>query len=236
MVYAATGVADIPLVEDRARIALKALAARNKSGLTLPSFISKRKEPFSEFVRPFVDPPNDAELSKKGSRVQFSSDLSNLEAERLIIRPSSAQSSSSEFSTSSDNSVATSPVFNTLAERLSFWSRPSKRLPVSNKQHHPLVVEPLTLTEEQEAFDRLTNGGREHPAEVMENILASTAPPPATTEERHSELETKVIRECIKEFTKGGMYFAYRFGISIILAFVEYLTNLLSRYYPISAA
>ena len=217
MVYAATSVVDIPLVEDRARIALKALAARNKSGLTRPSLISKRKEPSSDFVRPFVDPTpkNDDELSMKGSpRIQFSSDLSNLEAGRLILRPSSAQSSSSELSTSSDNSVATSPVFNTLAERLSFWSRLSKRPPVSNKQHHPLVAEPLTLTEEQEAFDRLTNGGREQPAEVMESILASTAPPPATTEERHSELETKVIRECIREFTKGGMYFAYRFGIS----------------------
>ena len=215
VVYAATGVVDIPLVEDRARIALKALTARNKSGLSRPSLIPKRKEPPSDFVRPFVDPPNDAELSKKGSpRAQFSSDLSNLEAGRLILRPSSAQSSSSELSTSSDNSVATSPVFNTLAERLSFWSRLSKRSHVSNKQHHPLVLEPLTLTEEQEAFDRLTNEGKEHPDEVMESILASTAPPPATTEERHSELETKVIRECIREFTKGGMYFAYRFGIS----------------------
>ena len=210
MVYAATGVADIPLVEDRARIALKALAARNKSGPTRPSSISKRREP-----SPLVDPPNDAaELSKKGSpRIQFSSDLSNLEAGRVILRPSSAQSSSSELSTSSDNSVATSPVFKTLAERLSFWSVLSKRPPVSDKQHL-LVVEPLTLIEEHEAFDRLTNGGREQPAEVMESILASTAPPPATTEERHSELETKVIRECIREFTKGGMYFAYKFGTS----------------------
>ena len=214
MVYAATGVVDIPLLEDRARIALKALAARNKSRLTRPTLIPKRKEPSSEFVRPFVDSSNDAELSTKGPpRVQFSSDLSNLEAGRLIPRPSSAQSSSSELSTSSDNSAATSPVFKTLAERLSFWSRVSERPHASNKQH-PLVAEPLTLTEEQEAFDRLTNGGREQPAEVMESILASTAPPPATTEERHSELETKVIRECVREFTKGGMYFAYRFGIS----------------------
>ena len=204
MVYAVTGVVDIPLVEDRARIALKALVKRNKSQRKKRP--SKKKEP---------SPKNDAELSKKGSpRVQFSSDLSNLEAGRLILRPSSAQSSSSELSTSSDNSVATaSPVFNTLAERLSFWSSPSKRPPDANKQH-PLAAEPLTLTEEQEAFDRLTNGGKEQPAEVMESILASTAAPPATTEERHSELETKVIKECIKEFTKGGMYFAYNFGIS----------------------
>ena len=209
MVYAATGVVDIPLLEDRARIALKALAARNKSGLNKrPSLISRKKEPSPN------PKSNAAELSKKGSpRVQFSSDLNNLEVGRLIHRPSSAQSTSSELSTSSDNSVAT-PVFNTLAERLSFWSK----TPPGSDKHHPLAAEPLTLTEEHEAFDRLINEGEEHPAEVMESILASTAPPPATTEERHSELETKVVRECIKEFTKGGMYFAYRFGkISLII-------------------
>ena len=210
MVYAAKGVVDIPLVEDRARTALKTLAARNKSGSTGPSSIPKiKKEHFSESVRPSVDlSKHDAQLFKEGSpRV-----LSNLEAGRVILRPSSAQSSSSELSTSSVSSVTTSPVFKTLAERLSFWSRLPQRPTVSNEQR-PLVAEHLTLTEEQEAFDRLTNGGREQPAQVMESILASTAPPPATTEERHSQLETKVVRECIKEFTKGGMYFAYRFGI-----------------------
>lgn len=217
VVYAAKGIADIPLVEDRARTALKALAARNKSGITRPSLIQpKRKELALEFVPPSVDSihnskHNDGALSKQGSRVQFSSDLSNLEAGRLILRPSSAQSSSSEHSSSSDNSVA---VFKTLAERLSFWSRLSKRSNPSSGEKEALLAEPLTLTEEQEAFDRLTNGGKEQPAEVMESILASTAPPPATTEERHSELERKVVRECIREFTKGGMYFAYTFDIT----------------------
>ncbi|KAF8809044.1 hypothetical protein BYT27DRAFT_7163377 [Phlegmacium glaucopus] len=217
IVYAAKGIVDIPLVEDRARMALKALAARNKSGPSRPSLIPKRKELSLEFVPPSVDYPHtlkqEAEQSKKGARVQFSSDLSNLEAGRLILRPSSAQSSSSDFSTSSETSVATSPIFKTLAERLSFWSRLSKR-PLASTEEQPPIAEPLTLTEEQEAFDRLTNGGKERPAEVMESILASTAPAPATTEERHSELETKVVRECIKEFTKGGMYFAYAFDIT----------------------
>lgn len=230
MVYAVTGVVDIPLVEDRARIALKALAARNKSRLKR----AKKKEPSP-------NPKNDIELSKKGSpRVQFSSDLGNLEVGRVILRPSSAQSTSSELSTSSDNSVATAtPVFNTLAERLSFWN---KRLPPASDKQHFLAAEPSTLTEEQEAFDRLTKGGNEHPAEVMESILASTAPPPDTTEERHSELETKVVRECVKEFTKGGMYFAYRFGKILLIIFLVLRLNIFDqpivsiRYYPIFAA
>ena len=224
MVYAVTGVVDIPLVEDRARIALKALAARNhKSGSKRP----KKKEP--------------SPSPKKGSpRVQYSSDLNNLDVGRLILRPSSAQSTSSELSTSSDNSVTTAtPVFNTLAERLSFWS---KKPPPASDKHHPLTAEPSTLVEEREAFDRLTGGGKEHPAEVMESILASTAPPPDTTEERHSELETKVVKDCIKEFTKGGMYFAYRFGKKILINFFVLRLNIFdrplvsTRYYPIFAA
>ena len=234
VVYAAKGVADIPLVEDRARTALKALSARNKSGLKRPSLIPSKKEP-SQALEPTIQPsinlPKHDLLSKKESHIQFSPDPSNLEAGRLIVRPSSpsAQSISSELSSSSENSIARSPVFKTVAERLSFWSRLSKRPNTSSsiEQQQPLIAEPLTLTEEQETFDRLTNGGREQPAEVMKTILASTAPPPATTEERHSELETKVVRECIKQITKGGMYFAYTFGIPrLYQVSLNILTNL----------
>ena len=212
IVYATKGVVDIPLVEDRARMALKGLAVRNNSGLSRPSL---------ELVTPSEDnhhaAKHDAELRKKGSRVQFPSHFNNLQAGRLILQPSSPQSSFSDLSISSETSEATSPIFKTLAEWLSFWSRLSNRPTTSP----PFNAGALTLTEEQEAFDRLANGGKEQPAEV---IVASTAPPPSTTEERDSELETKVIRECIREFTKGGMYFAYTFGICNHICVVEYLT------------
>jgi hypothetical protein len=52
----------------------------------------------------------------------------------------------------------------------------------------------------------------EEPERMVESIIAATAPPPASVEEKQSELERKIIRECIKEFSKGGMYFAYNFG------------------------
>jgi hypothetical protein len=52
----------------------------------------------------------------------------------------------------------------------------------------------------------------EEPATMVDSILAATAPPPASVEEKQTELERKIIRECIKEFSKGGMYFAYNFG------------------------
>ena len=50
------------------------------------------------------------------------------------------------------------------------------------------------------------------PEEVIEQIIASAAPAPQTTEEKHSELEEKIIREAIREYSRGGMYFAYTFG------------------------
>ncbi|KAJ7661766.1 SacI homology domain-containing protein [Mycena rosella] len=37
------------------------------------------------------------------------------------------------------------------------------------------------------------------------------APAPASPEEQHSELEDKIVKEVIREFPKGGMYFAYTF-------------------------
>ena len=167
-----------------------------------------------------------SEASKEGSmRVKFLSHpavrsisetmpWNNAEIGTTIERSSSPQSNISDISTSSEASVLKSPVFKTLATRLSFWSRLSKRTQrTPTSPEFPLIPEPMSLTEEQEVLDRLMNEAKEEPAEVIETILASTAPPPATVEEKHLEMETKIIRECVREFTKGGMYFAYNFGM-----------------------
>jgi len=95
----------------------------------------------------------------------------------------------------------------------------------------------MSLNEEQEVFDNLMSEAKEEPAQVIVSILASTAPPPATSEERHSELETKVVRECIREYTKGDMYFAYNFGIDLcLISFVIVsLTYFYFRYNSLTA-
>ncbi|KAF8163607.1 SacI homology domain-containing protein [Crassisporium funariophilum] len=217
MVYGVKHVIDIPLTEERARTALETLAARN-AALTRPSLIPRRNPGLS------IDLDNPTPV-KGAPRVQFSTNLdtvippsetrlgSTADVGSLIPRPASAQSSSSDTSIpSSEASVATSPVFKTLADRLSFWSRLSKRTTSLNDPQMVLPVEPMSLAEEQEALDKLMH--EEQPADAIESILASTAPAPVTAEERHSELEVKVVRECIREFTKGGMYFAYTFDIT----------------------
>lgn len=121
---------------------------------------------------------------------------------------SSAASSSSDLtSISSESSEPISPIAKILAERLAFWPRISKRNstpstssgidatlpPVDPKQLETIMQEQVSPT-------------------AIDDILASTAPAPQSTEEQHSELEDKIVKEVIREFSKGGMYFSYTFG------------------------
>lgn len=140
-----------------------------------------------------------------------------------IQRPSSAQSNISDISTSSEASDLKSPVFKTLANRLSFWSRLSKReqrTPISSE--FPLISEPTSLNEERQVLDKLMEEAKEQPTEVIETILASTAPAPVTVEEKNSEVEAKIIKECIRELSKGSMYFAYNFGMCVVFCASPY--------------
>lgn len=105
--------------------------------------------------------------------------------------------------------MTTAPVFNTVAARLSFWNRLSKRKLIDADDTPLAVLPPQTPAQEQAALDKIMQG---KPAEAIKTIVDSTAPPPVTTEQRHSELEDKVVRECIRQFAKGGMYFSYTFG------------------------
>ena len=226
-------------MEERAKIALNTLATRNIA-LTRPSLLTAHNAEGTDTSLDMSDEPKtqEADSQRKGyQRVQFSSNPdvkadgiylnTNAGIGNSILRPSSAQSTASDVSTpSSDASVATSPVFKTLASRLSFWSRLSKRTPGSPISEFPVVPEPMTLTEEEEVLDNMMSEGKEEPAQVIESILASTAPPPATSEERHSELETKVVRECIREYTKGDMYFAYNFGIVFHPSILDHFIDL----------
>lgn len=131
----------------------------------------------------------------------------------------------------SEDSLATSPIAKTIADRLSFWTRLSKRTPESLNSADDVIVS------EAEQKERLSlnslSGSDTH--NVISSIIAATAPPPASAEEQKSELENKIVRECVKEFTKGGMYFAYNFGRSLyhLLAWHEFDSKD-HRYYPVA--
>ncbi|KAF8912099.1 SacI homology domain-containing protein [Gymnopilus junonius] len=222
VVYGIKGVTDIPLVYDRAKTVLNTLAARNNA-LLRPSLLPIDRKDTDVSLDAVPDEP--LPVRPGSPRVQFLSNPSikffsnksspNVDIGNSIDRPSSAQSSAeSDISDASEASAAASPVFQTLASRLSFWSRMSKRTASPMQSEFPPIPQPMSLHEEQEVLDHLIKDKKEEPAEVIETILASTAPPPVSNEERHSELEVKVVRECIREFTKGDMYFAYNFDIT----------------------
>ncbi|GLB34696.1 putative inositol phosphatase [Lyophyllum shimeji] len=240
-VYRVKGVTAIPLVEEKARITLNTLASRNAQ-LARPSIlpsttldtVSSPQDPETEGPRPVAHEAADLER-RVAPRVQFSPDdqvkfmtPTTPSFGRDIYDRShlghdvigSPQSSSSDLSTpSSEQSVTTSPVAKTLAERLSFWTRLSKRtsiFPSKNEdaQEPAAIPVPSTLTQERESLDKVIQEGKEEPAVVLNNLLAATAPPPVSMEEQHSELEEKIVRECVREFTRGGMYFAYNFDIT----------------------
>jgi hypothetical protein len=114
--------------------------------------------------------------------------------------PSSGRSSpSSELS-------QTGPVERTIASRLVFWDRFRKRgKPGDFSDSYP-------VDDPDASLDTIIAEGRQEPAEVLGDIIATTAPAPTTQEETHNQLEDKIVRETIREFSKGGMYFAYSFG------------------------
>lgn len=114
----------------------------------------------------------------------------------------------------------TDTVVKTLAERLSFWTRLSKRDSTQGATIDHVLVEHPDIPGQPPALpldmDSIVKDESKGPEEVIESIVASAAPAPQTIEEKHSELEEKIVRECIREFTRGGMYFAYSFGESSI--------------------
>ena len=132
-----------------------------------------------------------------------------LRTKGLTADPTPPSPSSTASTPSSIQSTNTDTVVKTLAERLSFWTRLSKRKPTGD---HTLVEQPEGAGLEPEELESLVKDESQNPEEVIESIVSSAAPPPQTTEEKHSELEEKIIRECIREYTRGGMYFAHSFG------------------------
>ncbi|KAJ3784104.1 SacI homology domain-containing protein [Lentinula aff. detonsa] len=229
-VYSVKSVAAIPLSEEKARIYVNTLIARNalsrpklQSSITIDTISSSTENSPT-------DPDGSTAITEPSSRLQFSepeitrnktklySATLSSNSDQSSVQSPSGSTSELSLSGSSTPSVADSqnpsaPIAKVLASRLSFWSRLSKRgsvFPMSPNQDdlpapEKKSLKPLTLS--LHAMDE------EDPTEVIESILSATAPPPDTAEEKHFQIEDKILRECIREFSKG-MYFAYTFDIT----------------------
>lgn len=205
-VYAIKAVHAIPLSEERATGAVNALLARNPRTSLLPSTnddvsvddSSAQPQSSGRAVK-FADGDEVKATTPSATQGSMLREVQNHPVHSASSSSSGRSSPSSEFS-------QTGPVERTIAGRLAFWNRFSKRgRPDDFSESYP-VEDP------DSSLDAIMVHGLQEPAEVLGDIIAATAPAPTTQEETHNQLEDKIVRETIREFSKGGMYFAYNFG------------------------
>lgn len=221
-IYNVKGVTAIPLVEDRARTVLNALSSKNAARHSLSAIPVDVIPTLSDIASVATSESKSDETSSTSPRVTFAAEdqvkiLSpppTRDTFDLPDRPSSpssiASGTSGASTPSSEYSVTNvTPVAKTLAERLSFWNRIPRKMSYSLEPS-----EQDSLKDGDELSERIDDG-KDEPGDVLTDILQSTAPAPTTIEERNNELEEKILRQCVKDFSKGEMYFSYNFGNSL---------------------
>jgi phosphatidylinositol 4-phosphatase len=125
-------------------------------------------------------------------------------------RPPSRASIASSVASSASSELSVAPVTKVLASRLSFWNRAPRKNSTEAAAVEP--QDPPVAEEEIQPLDALIHEGMPEPRQVLSEIIETAAPPPATIKGKYTELEAKILRQTIKEFAKGEMYFAYDFG------------------------
>ena len=234
VVYNIKNVASIPLVEDRARTVLNALASQNLAAQR-QSLLPK------SLGLDLRTPIEDSSLNKTektlqpGPKVRFTQESGR---DGGHIRASSSPHSS--ISDLSAETHPSSPVLDAIAPRLTFWNKLAKPaqsltqtlLPSSlkgkeTKRETDISASAPLLDDESEyvgqeagELERLIYEKKEEPAEVLKNILTAFSSQPASPEERHAVLDTKIVRECVRIYAKGEMYVAYTFGTALFTAYM----------------
>ena len=158
---------------------------------------------------------NSGPLGDVGNRVKFSEEtevkvMTPVDVDEFSApdRPPSRASLASVASSGSSE-VSAAPITRVLAKRLSFWTTLSKTSDAKTSNVESIAKE------EAQPLDSLIREDMSEPHEVLSRIIETAAPPPATIRAKYTELEAKILRQTIKEFTKGEIYFAYDFGMVI---------------------
>ncbi|KAG2349544.1 hypothetical protein BDR05DRAFT_1020563 [Suillus weaverae] len=203
LIYGVKNVVSIPLVKDRAKSILSRMASRNTS-VNRPSLLANNVDDFQAPDEETSGGPHvkfadeeEVKIMTPRDQVKFSVDSADRPASPV---PSGASTPAS------DVSMTHSPV-STIANRMSFWSRLSKRASEGADIEESLL-------DERELLDSIIHDAEGIPDKAISSIIAATAPPPDSSEERNSELEERILRRCLREFTKGDMYFALHFDIT----------------------
>ena len=204
-VYAIKTVHAIPLSEERASVAVNALLVRNTRNLrsSLLPPVDDDLESQDSLVQP--EAPARAVKFADDDQIKVMTPVAALE--NFADPPDNISPSSSSGRSSPSSQISqTGPVERTVAGRLAFWNRFSRR----NQPHD--LSESYPVEDPDPSLEIIMAGSHQEPTDVLRNIIATTAPAPGTQEETHNQLEGKIVSETIREFSKGGMYFAYSFG------------------------
>ncbi|CCO27722.1 hypothetical protein BN14_01709 [Rhizoctonia solani AG-1 IB] len=210
-VYTIKSIAAIPLHEDQARTALNGLLAR-KTPLTPRPLDTPAEDVPDLAVFPQTPVPSRSNTSSEPiPRVTFASEPipipnSEINASTTSLALSSGSLSASTSGTSTPLSSSGSlsgpaPVAKTLLNKLSFWSTPARAT---------LDTTPVLDTTPQE--------GETEPEQVLQKILTSeSTQAPGSAEERNKELTKKVVREVVRQFGSGCMYYSLDFDLATSL-------------------
>ncbi|VDB82776.1 unnamed protein product [Peniophora sp. CBMAI 1063] len=227
-VHAVKNVAAIPLVFDRALKVLSALASKNvttarPSLLPTPStgdgfegIPVEEATPLaaSEPRVKFVDEPEVKTLTPSATDQTFNLTIPDRPASPVSSMASSISSLNSGATTpTSENSPSTTTLAKTLSDRLSFWQRPIRRF--SGGPDSPASAQPgmQSLAAAVEANNQSTDALSDKEDE-LQALIATPAPTPVTEEEKNRQLEEKILRQTVKDYARGEMYFAYDFDLT----------------------
>lgn len=199
-VYCIKDATAIPLEEASAIVMLNALATQ-LAKQRAKAEAAPHPGPHDDPATPNVNPVNEQDFN--AAHVRFAS-----KAETIPIPPAPP----SAFYAPSVSPAGAAPAFRNLAAKLSFWAKPKSAAslgPTASDQQSISTVD--SMDDLMPDLDDPT-GDTSQPDAVLDRLINASAAPPATMEEKHSQLDAKVVRECLREFSKGGMYFSYDFG------------------------
>ncbi|KAG8835535.1 hypothetical protein FRC17_002764 [Serendipita sp. 399] len=214
-IYGIKGIAYIPLDFLKASTLIKRLVARSISAQKPPPPLQSPNN--LAYGGGDLNAPASATKSPGSLHVKWAPlHVPNVTPDADSVLTSSPASSGISTPTSSLNGgVAIAPLAKTLAERLSFW----KSKQTSREQEAELIASRAASGDHETLGDLMDEIDKGDPTKVestraIEDIVTAAAPEPLTVQARHDRLEEKVLRETVRQFTKGGMYFSYSFDLS----------------------
>ncbi|KAG9102629.1 hypothetical protein FRC06_001582 [Ceratobasidium sp. 370] len=215
-VYIIKSITAIPLRKDQARTTLNGLIARKTPQTPNPL----RPNPDTEPETPAEDVPDLTPVVTE-PRVKFAPDPPQVLERPALNQSSTSLSESTESPTASGASTplsstsslsGTTPVAKMLMNRLTFWSKP-RTLGLA-----PPAVD--TVHAQDTTHNPHTNHTEEdkEPEEALQKILdAGEASAPVSTEERNAELTRKILREVVRQYSSGCMYYSLDVDLSTSL-------------------